>query len=171
LAEKILEGWLFIINLSLGGFSQLFKGGGFLKILLRNMLSVGLVFLGGLSLISPLLMALCGAFYSLNLFCVEWSPLILPYVILLVSIEASFFLLTASVSSTLAGEAFRVKPSWRGLLKFWGNLKPLSPKRPSIGWMRVFSENRDMLNLWLITVSALLLSGALLESWLLACWA
>jgi hypothetical protein len=169
LALQALEGWLFIIKLSLGGaFSQLYlQGSDFLQILLRNSLSVMVVFTGGLSLVSPLIMMLCGLFYALNLFCIPWSPKILSHVLALAAIEISFFLLTASFSSALAGEAFGVDSSWRSLLKYWKRLKSVRDSGVKPSWLKVFGKNRRTLSLYLIAVTALLLSGAIFEAWLL----
>ncbi|RLI30249.1 hypothetical protein DRO53_03105 [Candidatus Bathyarchaeota archaeon] len=166
---QLWEGWIYIIKLSLGGsVSQLFlKESSFLHILARNSLSVIIVFIGGLSLIAPLIMALCGCFYALNLLCVNWSPKIFPYVALLVLIESAFFLLTASFSSALAGEAFHVKPDYRSLLRYWKRLKPLKHPEKKPDWRRIFRLNREAFNLYLVAVVGLLLAGGLLEAWIL----
>ena len=167
LAFTLWRGWIQLIKLSMGAVSHFFlKETCLLHILLRNSLSVSIVFLGGLSLIAPLIMALCGCFYALNLFCVNWAPQIASYVAAIALIEITFFLLTASFSSTLAGEAFNVKPDLGSLKKYWLQLKPLKGSKPS--WGETFSRNRNALNLYLLAVTGLLLLGGLLEAWLLS---
>jgi len=141
----------------------------FIHIFCRNSISVLIVFIVGLLLAAPIIMIMYGLFYSL---VVSLAPLTgVTFTIfdwILVAIEASFIILSATFASALASEIFGVKPEIKQLLEFWKkeltNWKNFwSFPEQKRNWQNVFKENKKEIVLILIIILALLLFGAWFE--------
>ncbi len=142
----------------------------FVKVLTWNCLVTVLFFIVSLFFLAPLVAVMMGTFYSLGLMSAIdhflrgeiWYPLWSSPV--LISIEASFILLTITFASSLATEIFGVKPERKDVVVFWRkNWKKLLPEQKR-AWKDVFEENKKDFILFILVLLALLLFGAWFEA-------
>jgi hypothetical protein len=92
----------------------------FLHIFGRNSISVFIVFFVGLLLAAPIMMVLYGVFYSLVVSLAPLTGITFSFIDwILVAIEISFIIISATFASTLGTEIFGVKPEMKQLLEYW----------------------------------------------------
>lgn len=142
----------------------------FIRIFIRNGISVSIVFFTGLLLVAPLMMVLYGVFYSLVVSLAPLTGVTFTFFDwILVAIEILFMIISATFASTLATEIFGVKPQIKQFLGWWK--KQLTWKefwslpQQKRSWRVVFKEVRKEFILFLVIILVLLLSGALVEVW------
>jgi hypothetical protein len=141
----------------------------FIRIFGRNSISVCIVFFVGLLLAAPIMMVLYGVFYSLVVSLAPLTGITFSFIDwILVAIEISFIIISATFASTLGTEIFGVKPEIKQLLEYWKeeltNWKNFwsFPERKR-NWRIVFKENKTELILIIVILLALLLFGAWIE--------
>jgi hypothetical protein len=141
----------------------------FIRIFVRNSISVFVVFFVGLLLAAPIIMVLYGVFYSLVVSLAPLTGITFSFFDwILVAIEISFIIISATFASTLGTEIFGVKPEIKQLSEYWKkemtNWKNFwsFPERKR-NWRIVFKENKKELIFIIVLLLALLLFGAWIE--------
>ena len=143
----------------------------FIQIFGRNSISVFIVFFVGLLLAAPIIMVIYGVFYSLVISLAPLTGITFSFIDwILVAIEMSFIIISATVASTLGTEIFGVKPEikqflgwWKIQLTDWKKFWSLPEQKRN--WRVVFKENIKEIIFFLIILLVLLLLGALVEVW------
>jgi uncharacterized membrane protein YecN with MAPEG domain len=141
----------------------------FIQIFGRNSISVLIVFFVGLLLVAPIMMVMYGVFYSLVVSLAPLTGVTFTFFDwILVAIELLFFIISATLASTLATEIFGVKPEikqllewWKKQLTDWKNFWSLPEQKRN--WRVVFKENKKEFIYVLIIIITLLLLGAWVE--------
>ena len=136
----------------------------FVNILVKNISSILLYFIASLFFLAPLLAIISGTFFSLGLVsAIDRGVVPFWHSPILITVEATFVLLTITFASALGTEIFGARPERRQVLDFWKkNWKRLLPKQKR-DWRVVFKENQKELILFTIVIIALLLFGAWFE--------
>jgi hypothetical protein len=139
----------------------------FTHILTRNGVTLIIYFAVGLFLQSPIALVFTGAFYSLVAFL---APLTMgkPFGLndwALISVEIIALILSTSLASALAGEAYGVKPDMNSLWKYWKYSWTRLWVKPAISWKSVLREWAGVVLLTLLIIAGLSVFVAWFETY------
>lgn len=140
----------------------------FIGIFVRNSISVLAFFIGSIILAAPILMTISGVFFPLAFVTLINCGLPFWYTIILIAIESSFLIITATFASTLGTEIFGIKPERKQLFEYWKNdiTKLWYWPKQERNWKIVFKENKIEIILFVLIILTLLLFGAWFEVWM-----